>query len=304
MNYYEISIKTTSEGADLVADALFSVGAAGVAVEDAADAADIVKNTSNWDYIDENIPLSSGFATVKTTVGEDIYSDFLSALSDALFELKNASEIDLGELSTEVKSLGSSDWKDEWRKHFKPIKTSKITVVPSWIEYHAKEGEKVIYIEPGMAFGTGEHETTRLCLNLMPEVEGKSVLDVGCGSGILGLSAKRLGAKSAHLVDIDAAAVKAAESNAGLNSLEVKISRSDLTEDALKADVVFANITADILIKLSKTIIEHLNPHAKVVLSGIIHQRLDEVKAAYIAAGLNLIGHAADGEWDALLLEY
>jgi ribosomal protein L11 methyltransferase len=283
---------------------MFSLGASGVSVDDPADVKYILQSEKFWDYVDDSVLNEDRKEVyVKTLVAESEAESFLSELKEGLAELKNFAEVDTGSLDVFTKPEEGADWRNEWRKHFKPIVTPRITVVPSWIDYAPADGERVIKIEPGTAFGTGEHETTRLCLNLMPEVYGKDVLDVGCGSGILGVSAAILDAAGVYMCDLDPSAVASAKANAALNGVteRIKAEQADLLQNSdKKGDVIFANITADILIRLSKDIVNHLKPHGKLVLSGIIHSRLKDVTAAYASAGLKLSEHKTDGDWDAL----
>ena len=156
-----------------------------------------------------------------------------------------------------------------------------------------------------MAFGTGEHETTKMCLDLLGEIDmsGKTVIDVGTGSGILGIASILSGAKSAYMCDIDSTAIDTAKENARLNNVSdrCEIERADLLEKSKEpADVVFANITADILIRLSKDIGRFLKDDGTIILSGIIHARLDEVRSAYENCGFKFVRHVRDGEWNAL----
>ncbi|MDR3217139.1 MAG: 50S ribosomal protein L11 methyltransferase [Clostridiaceae bacterium] len=306
MKYIEIAVTTTTEAADLVADVLFSSGAGGVSVDDPSDVAYVLQSEKFWDYVDEELLNGDRREVyVKTLVAESEADGFLAGLTAELAALKEYAECDCGSLAVFTKPEEGADWRNEWRKHFKPIVTPNITVVPAWIDYKPADGERIVKIEPGSAFGTGEHETTRLCLSLMPDVTGKDVLDVGCGSGILGISALIAGAASVYMCDIDATALASARENAALNGVadkKIVAEQADLLQNPTKTgDVIFANITADILIRLSQGIVKHLKPHGKMVLSGIIHQRLDEVKKAYSEAGLTCAEHKTEGEWDALL---
>ena len=157
-------------------------------------------------------------------------------------------------------------------------------------------------LDPGMAFGTGSHATTRMCLELM-DVEGKDVIDVGCGSGILGIAAKICGAKSVYMCDIDAQAVEFATKNAELNNVVATIEKADLLEGEQQADFIFANITADILMRFSKSIGKHLRENGTIVLSGIIDTRLDEVIQCYESVGYQIVERMAIDDWRALKLK-
>jgi ribosomal protein L11 methyltransferase len=307
--WYEITITTSSSCSDLVADILFSEGSQGVSIKDKQDLIDLYKSSVIWDYIDENAILSYDECVyVKAVFGEEGLSGKIESIKNALLDLKKNSPFNVGAVEIITNPLDDTDWRNEWKKYYKPIVTASVTVVPIWIKYVAAVGEKLLKINPGMAFGTGEHETTKMCLELLAQVDckGKSVLDVGTGSGILGIASVLCGAKSAYMCDIDTAAIETAKENIHLNGVEdsVVVEVADLLEKAeKKGDLIFANITADILVKLSKGIVKHLNEGGTIILSGIIHSRMDEVLDAYKAQGLSHIQSQKLGEWNALMFK-
>ena len=243
---------------------------------------------------------------VKGIIGEEEKTEVLQKIAEEIENLKKNSPFNLGSGEIIVNSIDDEDWKNEWKKYYKPIVTKSVTVVPVWIKYNKiSDKEKILWINPGMAFGTGEHETTKMCLDLLGEIDvsGKTVIDVGTGSGILGIAAILSDAKSAYMCDIDSTAIDTAKENARLNNVSdrCEIERADLLEKSKEpADVVFANITADILIRLSKDIGRFLKDDGTIILSGIIHARLDEVKSAYENCGFKFVRHVRDGEWNAL----
>ena len=252
-----------------------------------------------WDYVDESILLASDEVKVSTVtdIGDN---DFAGRLQARLAEMKEAGGISYGEIIED--EIDAADYENEWKKYYKPIPTKNITVVPTWIKYNPSEGERVMRLDPGMAFGTGSHATTRMCLDLL-DVGGKDVIDVGCGSGILGIAAKICGAKSVYMCDIDEQAVEFAKKNAELNGIDAEIECADLIAGERTADFIIANITADILMRLSLDLGKHLREGGKIVLSGIIDSRLDEVIACYDSAGYQVIERCAQEDWRALLLE-
>ena len=195
-----------------------------------------------------------------------------------------------------------------WKKHFRPIHIGKIVVCPEWIPYEPQDGEQVVKLDSNMAFGTGEHETTSMCLELLQGAvkAGDTVIDVGCGSGILGIAAVKLGAQRAYLTDIDYVAVRSAEHNSELNGTADRtvIALSNLLDDAkIAGEVMTANITADILCALSESIPENLKEGGTLILSGIIESKLAQVVAAYEGKGLTLQKQLRKGEWFALLFK-
>lgn len=299
MKYKTISVTTNHSDADLVASCMFDVGAEGVSILDKQDFLDLVKSDVIWDYVDEGILLQSDDVKVSTITGIDD-KDFVLRLEARLEEVKRAGGIVYGEIV--VGEIDAADYENEWKKYYKPIVTDNITVVPTWIKYDAKAGERVMRLDPGMAFGTGSHATTRMCLDLM-DVKGKSVIDVGCGSGILGIAASIVGAKSVYMCDIDEQAVRFAKDNARQNGVNCEIEQADLIAGDRKADFIFANITADILMRLAMSIGKHLNEGGEILLSGIIDPRLDEVVKCYETAGFTVVKRKNLDEWNALLIK-
>ena len=277
---------------------MFDAGAGGVSILDKQDFLDLVKSDVIWDYVDESVLEQSEVVKVSTMyeLGD---KDFEANLEANLEELKK-NGVQFGEILKG--EIDAADYENEWKKYYNPIKTKNITIVPTWIEYNPGKDEKIMRLDPGMAFGTGSHATTRMCLELM-DVEGKDVIDVGCGSGILGIAAKICGAKSVYMCDIDAQAVEFATKNAELNNVVATIEKADLLEGEQQADFIFANITADILMRFSKSIGKHLRENGTIVLSGIIDTRLDEVIQCYESAGYQIVERMAIDDWRALKLK-
>ena len=299
MKYKTITVNTTHRDSELVSSAMFDVGAEGVTILDKQDFLDLVKSDVIWDYVDESVLLQGDDVKVSTIAPIDD-KDFALRLEKRLAEMKEAGGLEYGEIV--VGEIDAKDYENEWKKYYKPIVTDNITIVPTWIKYEAKAGEKVMRLDPGMAFGTGSHATTRMCLDLM-DVNGKTVIDVGCGSGILGIAASLSGAKSVYMCDIDEQAVRFAKENARQNGVECEIEQADLIAGDRKADFIFANITADILMRLASSIGKHLNEGGEILLSGIIDPRLPEVVKCYEDAGFKIVKRENLDEWNALLIK-
>lgn len=297
MKFQHITVKTTHDYADLVASAMFDAGAEGVEILDSEDLRELLRSDTVWDYVDENLLVADPVVRVSavTAIGN---AGFSASLADGLDALAERGAY-IGEVESRV--IDDEDWANEWKKYFKPIVTDSVTVVPTWIAYSPREGEKLLRLDPGMAFGTGEHATTRMCLELM-RAAGRSVIDVGCGSGILGIAAAITGAKSVYMCDIDPQAVKAARNNAELNGVVCEIEQADLLATSRRAELILANLTADLLIRMAPAVREHLEEGGKLVVSGIIAERLDEVKDAFSRLGYKIEKEAAEGDWRALVL--
>lgn len=303
MEYKQITISTVSEGAELVSMVLYDCGSDGVSIIDDADVRELITKKLNWDYVDENLVKQ---ATGKAFVSGYFPVDYdVTTVYDALDELKKNSEIALGSLEIKVEQISSSDWENEWRKYYAPIPLGQITIVPAW-QKAPENGSIPVFIEPGMAFGTGNHETTSMCVELMQKavLDGKTVLDMGCGSGILGIAAAKLGAKKVVLSDIDPQAVQASKENAILNEVSEKcvVVGGDLNCGDVCSDIVVANITADILLRLKETLGSALKPNGNLIISGIIHSRLDDVIGGY-SDGFTVVEKMKKGEWNAMLLK-
>lgn len=305
MKNIEVTVATNTETSEVVADILYELGSNGVAIYDTEDVESMLKSDIIWDYIDENLLKKNEIVTVKGYYDAENVSSILVELDNALSKLRTNALSGVGSLEVTTREVDDEDWVNVWRKYYKPIHTGRIVVVPNWIKYAPLDGETPIFIDSGMAFGTGEHETTRLCLELLSELEvaEKDVLDIGTGSGILGIAAAALGAKSVFMSDLDNVAVESANKNLALNSVksEVNIKQCDLlSETDIYGDIILANITADILIRLSKEIKEHMRPSGFLIISGIIHMRADDVRGAFLAVGLKLDTERIDGEWRAM----
>lgn len=298
MKYRTITVFTNHFDADLISSAMFDAGAGGVSILDKQDFLDLIKSDVIWDYVDESVLMQSDEVKVSTICDVDD-NEFLPRLEARLEEMR-ALGVKYGEIVTG--EIDAADYENEWKKYYKPIATKHVTIVPTWIKYEKKDGENVMRLDPGMAFGTGSHATTRMCLELM-EVSGKDVIDVGCGSGILGIAAKIAGAKSVYMCDIDEQAVEFAIKNAELNGVDATIEKADLLEGDMTADFIFANITADILMRFSKSIGKHLRKDGRIVLSGIIDSRLEEVIQCYEQAGYEIVERMAMDDWRALKLK-
>ena len=311
MKYIELTIHTTSEASELVADILWNYTEGGVAVSDYADVIALERGKSGvyWDYLDESLQNRPTETLVKAFIEPSREGEIPRIMRD-IYACRDraAGEIDFGTLEETRREIDGDDWIDVWKKHFRPIHLSRIVVVPEWIGYEKKEGEEIVLLDSNMAFGTGEHETTSMCVTLMQEFlkAGDTVLDVGCGSGILGISAAKLGAGECFLTDIDPIAVESARHNAQKNGVaeRLKIVGSDLTEGAdFSADLILANITAEVLVRLAPAIPSHLKKGGTVILSGIIKDRLGMVREAFAAVGLKVIREENRGEWYAFVLK-
>lgn len=309
MKFTELTVHTTTEGSELVADIMWRYTGYGVAISDVKDVIALQKDKSQyWDYMEDGLADdASGDVMVKAFIALDDAPSVVPKIRQDIEDMAaNCGDaLPLGSLEMTKREIEGDDWIEIWRTHFRPIHLGAIVVVPEWIEYERQQGEHIVRLDNNMAFGTGEHETTSMCIELLQKylTPDSVCIDVGCGSGILGISAIKLGAKYAYLTDIDIVAVESAKHNAALNGVEDKltVSRANLLDDSsLKADIMLANITADILENLAPFIPKNLRRGGTLILSGIIDCKLDRVVEVYSAQGLTLDEKVKKGEWNAL----
>ena len=296
MDYSEIAVYTTSEMAEVVAYFLQEVCMDGVSIYDKKDLYD----NASWDYKDDSADtVYESEVVVKGYCEQEDTERVLDFLRQNLANLQDA-----GSLKIVVNTVDGNAWVDKWKETFRPIETDKLVICPEW--QSVQTSKTVLLLDTGIAFGIGQHETTSMCLDIAEglNLHGKTVLDVGCGSGILGLCSLLLGAKRAELVDIDAQAAEIALHNAEINGLAEKCSVKcgSLTEKTKGVfDVVFANLTADILQLLRSEINKVVKRGTLLVLSGILDVKLEEVLNAY-GDGFEVLSTHEKGEWRALLL--
>jgi ribosomal protein L11 methyltransferase len=263
------------------------------------DFSDFSLNGMYGELVDDSI-LNADRETVKVSlfVPEERslaeYRDFITSRLGAL-GIK-------GELSAD--GVNEDDWAESWKQYYKPVPLGRVTIVPAWEKYTARDGEVTIKMDPGMAFGTGTHETTRLVIRLMQDEDfaGKRVLDVGTGSGILSVCASKLGALHCNAYDIDPVAVKVARENAKDNECEnITCGVSDLLRGVDlsdgKYDFCVANIVADIIIRMLPDIKSCLKDGSPLILSGIIGDRADEVRAAVLDLGFTVEKEITENDW-------
>lgn len=305
--WIEVRVITKSEALEPVSGIFYSLDCKGVAIEDPEDILGREQGPLTWDFADINVLEHKGkFAVVKAYFAEeDNIEEILGYVNEKLVELKEMG-IDLGEAKVEHEKMYEEDWANTWKQYYKPSKVGeKIVVKPIWEEYEQKEGELVVNLDPGMAFGTGTHETTRMCIQALEKYvkEESTVFDVGCGSGILAIAAAKLGAKLAVGVDLDPVAVESSIENVGYNNLNnIEILHGNLVEviDG-KSDIVVANILAEVICILTDDVKRVMKDGGVFITSGIIHDRVDMVCEKLEATGFEVIEKNRDGEWNCIV---
>ena len=267
------------------------------------DFSDFSLNGMYGELVDESI-LNADRSIVRVSLfvpEEKELSEYTSFINERLFALNLSATV-----STE--NMCEEDWAESWKQYYKPIPLGRVTVVPAWEDYEAKEGEVVIKMDPGMAFGTGTHETTRLVMRIMQDeiVGGERVLDIGCGSGILSICASKLGAKSANAYDIDPVAVKVTIENAKADGCDnITAGVSDLLYgvdlSGGKFDFCVANIVADIILRMLPDIHTCITDSAPLILSGIIAPRADEIREKLAVCGYTVVREEKENDWIAMM---
>ena len=309
MNWIEVTIKTTTEAVEAITNILDNERTGGVIIEDPKDFLFQKKNELDWDYVEEEVFNKSGQegVLIKTYISEERnVMEVIENIKQKVLGLKEFG-IDIGEGSVSLGQVKEEDWANEWKKYYKPTKVGqKIVVKPTWEEYEEQEGDLIIELDPGMAFGTGTHETTSMCIRELEKYvdETKRVFDIGCGSGILAIAAAKLGAKEVVAGDLDEVAVKVSKENCEENNVSNKVivkhgSLFEVVEG--KADVIVANIIADIIKILAKDVSKFLTEDGVFISSGIILAKIDEVVEALEENGFEIVEIIKLGEWSAIV---
>ena len=309
MKWIEVTIKTTTEAVEAITNILDDLRTGGVMIEDPKDFFFQKKNELDWDYIEEEVfnKRNSDGVLIKTYISEERnVMELVETIKQKVSALTGFG-IDIGEGSVSLGQVNEEDWANEWKKYYKPTKIGeKLVVKPTWEDYEVQDGDLVIELDPGMAFGTGTHETTTMCMRELEKyvTEDSKVFDIGCGSGILAIAAAKLGAKDVIAVDLDEVAVKVAAENVAHNHVQdsVQVLHGNLIDVVSdKADIVVANIIADIIKILAKDVHSCMKEDAVFISSGIIHAKVNEVKESLIENGFEIIEVKTLGEWNAIV---
>lgn len=322
MDWIQVSIQTTTAGIEPVCGRLYTVGITGTEIEDAADFNDFLENdTKYWDYVDESLMYKKSAPTcVKLYVSENESGhEQLMLVRQSMEELKALdTDKSFGTLEITLKNMQEQDWSENWKQYYKPLKVGRsILIKPEWEALDDDEGRTVFSINPGMSFGTGTHQSTQLCIEALEEhiKSGDTVLDLGCGSGILSIIALLLGAKNALAVDIDPNAAKIACENAqknGFGEPEYRTMAADVLSDTKKRDeiasqsydIVLANIVADVIIAIAPFAKAVLKKSGIFICSGIILERKGDVVEAIEKNGMKVLSVADKGEWCSVTAAY
>lgn len=323
MEWIEVFVATSQMGLEPVEGVLYQCGLNGLMIHDEADFAEFLENPNReWDYVADELVEEKQEQTTGITffLRDNLYGrEQLSQIKSALQSVKETEkELDLGSLEVTMKNVAEEDWANNWKKYFKPFPVGdKIMIKPSWEELPAQTDKIILKIDPGHIFGTGTHETTQLCMELIEKYVKKDdmVLDIGCGSGILSIASLLLDAKEADAVDIDPNAIQIAYENSDRNDIDrnryhVKV--GNILEDkelqasysGKKYDLVAANIVADVIIALTKQVPDYIKDGGIFLCSGIITERKEDVLEALKAANFAVLDIKEKTSWVAIATRY
>lgn len=298
----EISIQTSHEAVELIAEIFRDLGASGVVIEDPELVNDYI-TSGKWDYTD--IPIAKETEVVVEKAYLPVNGELEGRIQTLQQEIKalESRGVNTAPAVLTTAELQDEDWSDTWKQYFHTEKPGeRVVIKPTWEEYAPKDDEVVIELDPGAAFGTGTHATTSMCIRQLEKLvkPGMTVFDVGTGSGILSIISAKLGAKNIQAVDYDDSVLKIVEENLEQNNVQdiISVAQSDLMQNVHgKAELVIANIIADIIIRLFDQLDEHLEQGGTLLTSGIIEDRIEDVLAAAEAHGYGVVERMENKGW-------
>ena len=295
MKWTEVSVLTSSEAVEAVSNILVEAGTSGVSIEDLSDFENTPDDGFGQIWALDEADYSKEGVVIKAYFPETIFlPEILPSIQQRILELKTFG-LDIGPNEVKTSEVSDTSWATAWKKYYHPLQVTRfMTVVPSWEEYTPKfSDERIIRLDPGLAFGTGTHPTTRLSMQALETsiVGGETILDVGTGSGVLSIASKALGAGDVYAYDLDEVAVRAAKENMDLNDYakEVQVAANDLLKGiSIEADIVMANILAEIILLLIEDAWRVLKPNGLLITSGIIDSKKDTVIEQLLAQGFEI----------------
>ena len=319
MQFEELTVHTNSLGAELVGGVFVGAGVSCYVTEDFQDLQDVISEKSiPYDYIEDTLLTDTGETRLKAYLPFNEQGRLQKdGILEGVRQLKERGEFDLGSLDVTVSTVDEADWADSWKQYFHPLEIgTRFTVKPTWEPYD-NPGRIVLEIDPASSFGTGQHETTALCLEELENenLDGRELLDMGCGSGILGIAAALLGAKRVVGVDIEQTAADTARENARINGIPESVLQTrcgnvltdrELREAILKPDsydYIAANIVADVIIAMLPLFRSCLRSGGRLICSGILSTRLDAVRDGLVRNGFSVLSAREKNDWAVLTAE-
>ena len=310
MNWLEVSVNTHSESVEVVSSILIELGSKGVSIEDPQDYYQLTDEQLEWLKVQQKDLYETDTVIVKGYFQPLQWSKDSDVLLHEKLEEIKVYGLQTGPLSVQVKEVGEEDWANAWKQYYFPVRVTRfLTVVPSWVDYEKEQDDELlIELDPGLAFGTGTHPTTQLSLTALEQtIRGnESVLDVGTGSGVLSIASKLLGASKVTAFDIDEMATRVAKENIALNPTigEIEVYENNLLVGVdQKSDLIVANILAEILLQMPEDAYRNLNDDGRLILSGIIESKANEVMEAYEKAGFTLVERMIMREWNCFIMK-
>lgn len=307
MKWREIILKTESRGEEVVSAILYSLGANGLLIEDPNEIENLEQDKTNWNYIDESLmEIKFDGILIKSyfSYEEDVdkkYDEIRRALEENNYIKEENINWEL-----DHKTVEDKDWAESWKQYYKPVKLgNRIVIKPSWEDYDLKDGEIQIELDPGMAFGTGTHESTAMCVEALESYveDGYKIYDIGTGSGILAIVGAKLGGKVVG-IDLDPMAVKVAKENGLINKVEdrVEFREGDLLDTVdSKVDLVVSNIIAEVIATITPDVKQVLKPGGIFISSGIIIEKMDLVRQALVENGFKILEERKLNSWAAFV---
>ncbi|MED1607447.1 50S ribosomal protein L11 methyltransferase [Cytobacillus kochii] len=308
MKWSEISVHTANEAVEPISNILHEAGASGVVIEDPfeltkerRDQYGEIYQLDPHDYPEEGV-IVKAYLPINSFLGETV-EEIKNAISNLL-----SFNIDIGKNEVSISEVNEEEWATAWKKYYHPVKISKrFTIVPTWEEYTpVSSDELIIELDPGMAFGTGTHPTTVMCIQALEHIvtSGDHIIDVGTGSGVLSIAGAMLGAENITALDLDEVAVRSAKINIKLNKVQdiVEISQGNLLDNiTVQAEVVVANILAEVIVSFTDDVAQVVKPGGHFIASGIIQQKKQAVKEAMISSGFDIVETIQMEDWVAII---
>ena len=317
MNWLEVTIYTSKQGLEVITGILLQMGVTGFVIEDPDDFEEfLTQRGKTWDYMDvsmedlKDVETNIKFYLAENTQGKETFVEIKNML-----ERLKEENTDYGSLRLELGNVKEEDWANNWKQYFKPFTVGeKFVIKPTWEAYDASTERHILEIDPNSSFGTGQHYTTQLCMEQLEKIvmPSSEVLDMGCGSGILSIAALMLGAGHVTAVDIDQNSVDIAKENFNQNKMDASryttycgnvMNDEDLENNIGQGryDIVVANIVADVIIGMKKELAHFLKKNGKLIASGIINERCDEVKTHLESVGFKIENVTEKNDWVAIL---
>jgi len=305
MDWAELTIYAPSESIDALTGMLADIGIANAVVDDPAEMQKaLLESEATWDAVDESV-LAVREPSIKIYLSKTAQgSGKLSEVTEMLHNLKTSDPDAFGRIHMEIAQVRDEDWENSWKQFFKPLKVGRsLYICPAWDIPENSEGRQLIIVDPASSFGSGQHETTRLCLAGLEDAikGGERVIDVGCGSGILAVAALKLGASKALGIDVDANALLTSAKTARLNGIgdELTLKEGDLLDgiEERSADIIVANLFSNIIVRMAPGASKVLKRGGLLLASGLIEDGMLDVERAFAASSLKIVGKAEDGEW-------